>query len=310
LLSNLRRTTRSAPALVTSAKAQGVIHRYAKIWQKIRVVTAFEVANGGRLLGRMQARRIETSVRKAAGNVGMWLGIILAAAVSVAWAAETPNVDTAGGTIKGFIRIEGEMPKLAPLAINKDTDICKDVPNERLVVGPGKGLRYGVVTVEGLANQAAPAGAEQVATVNRLDNKGCRFVPHVLAMGVNEFLEIDNSDPILHAAHALFHEGQPQFNVGMYPGRIVHKPMVAAGIVKVICEVHPWMNAYVFVAENPYYAVTDIYGRYEIRGVPPGTYRIKAWHELLGTQEQKVIVTDGKTTEATFTFKPAGSARP
>lgn len=257
----------------------------------------------------MYARRIETAVGDVAVKVGTWLCVILLTAISVSWAAELPKVDGAGGTIKGFVRIEGELPKLAPLEVNKDTDICKDVLNETLVVGPGNGVQYGVVTVEGLAKKAEPPGADQVSTVNRLDNRGCRFVPHVLAMEVNQFLEIDNSDPILHASHALFHEGQPQFNVGLYPGRIVRKPIVATGPVKVICEVHPWMTAYVFVAENPYHAVTDIYGRYEIRDVPPGTYRIKVWHERLGTQEQKVIVTDGKTTEAIFTFKPAGSAR-
>jgi len=258
----------------------------------------------------MYARRIETAAGEVAQKVGTWSCVILAAWISVSWAAEPPNVDDdGGGTIKGFVRIEGEAPKLAPLEITKDTDVCKDVPNETLVVGPGKGVQYSVVSVEGLAKKAEAAGADQVPTLNRLDNRGCRFVPHVLAMEVNQFLEIDNNDPILHAAHARFHEGQPQFNVGLYPGKIVHKPIVTAGTMKVICEVHPWMTAYVFVAENPYHAVTDIYGRYEIRGVPPGTYLVKAWHERLGAQEQKVIITDGKTTEATFTFKPAGSAK-
>jgi hypothetical protein len=253
--------------------------------------------------------RAHTAIGEVAGKVVVWLCVILATAISVSWAAELPKVEGAGGTIAGFVRIEGELPKLAPLEVNKDTDICKDVPNETLVVGPGKGVQYSVVTVEGLAKAPESSGGDQVATVNRLDNRGCRFVPHVLAMEVNQFLEIDNSDPILHASHALFHAGQPQFNVGLYPGRIVRKPIVATGPVKVICEVHPWMTAYVFVTENPYHALTDIYGRYEIRDVPPGTYRIKVWHESLGEQEQKVIVTDGKTTEAVFTFEPAGSAK-
>jgi len=256
----------------------------------------------------MYPREIETAIGKLAGKVGMWLCVILATVISASWAAELPKVASVGGTIEGFVRIEGEVPKPAPLEINKDTDFCKDVPNETLVVGPGKGVQYTVVTVEGLAKNAEPPGGDQVSTVNRLDNRRCQFVPHVLAMEVNQFLEIENSDPILHATHALFHEGQPQFNVGLYPGRIVRKPIVATGPVKIICEVHPWMTAYIFVTENPYHAVTDIYGRYEIRDVPPGKYRIKAWHERLGTQEQQVIVTDGQTTEAIFTFKPDGSA--
>jgi hypothetical protein len=252
--------------------------------------------------------RIEKAISEVAWKVSTWLCVILAMAISASWAAEPPKVDSAGGTIEGLVRIEGEVSKLAPLEVNKDTDFCKDVPNETLVVGPENGVRYSVVTIEGVVEKTEPSGADQVSTVNRLDNRGCRFVPHVLAMEVNQFLEIDNSDPILHASHALFHEGQPQFNVGLYPGRVVRKPIVATGPVKVICEVHPWMTAYIFVAENPYHAVTDIYGRYEIRDVPPGTYRIKAWHERLGAQEQNIIVRDGKMTKAIFTFKPAGSA--
>src|SRR6266849_2959557 len=118
----------------------------------------------------------------------LWLSVILATAISVSCAAEPPNMGGGPGTIKGFIRVEGELPKLAPPEINKDTDICKTVPNETLVIGPGNGVQYGVVTVEGLATKAEPLGADQVATVNRLDNRGCRFVPHVLAMEVNQFL--------------------------------------------------------------------------------------------------------------------------
>src|SRR5208337_2894948 len=176
----------------------------------------------------MDSRRIETANSEVT-RVGAWLCIVLAMAISASWAAEPPKVDRDGGTIAGFVRIEGQVPKLAPLEVNKDTDFCKDVPNETLVIGPGNGVRYSVVTIEGAVKTAETSGGDRVSTVNRLDNKGCRFVPHVLAMEVNQFLEMDNSDPILHATHALFHQGQPQFNVGLYPGRIVRKPIVATG---------------------------------------------------------------------------------
>jgi hypothetical protein len=93
------------------------------------------------------------------------------------------------------------------------------------------------------------------------------------------------TDPILHTAHALFTSGQPQFNVGLYPGKVSRKPLVTPGVVKIICEVHPWMSAYIVVTDHPYYSVTDVYGEYLISDIPAGSYRLKVWHETLGTEK-------------------------
>ena len=101
-------------------------------------------------------------------------------------------------------------------------------------------------------------------TVHELDNVKCRFAPRVQAASIGQFVLLKNSDPILHTAHALFTNEQPQFNVGLYPGRSSRKPLVAAGLVKIRCEVHPWMTAYIVVTEHPYHAVSDFYGEYEL----------------------------------------------
>ena len=207
-------------------------------------------------------------------------------------------VVTNGGTISGFVRIQGTIPKLPPLEILKSKEVCKKVPNERLVVGRDQGLRYAVVTLEGITRGKA---IERKAT-HELDNLQCRFVPHVQAATVGQFLVIKNGDPILHTAHAYFHDGQPQFNVGLYPGKVSRKPLVSPGIVKILCEVHPWMTAYIVVTEHPYHAVTDIYGEYEIRDVPPGAYRLRVWHESLGTEEKQVEVRGGATSKVDFPF--------
>lgn len=203
---------------------------------------------------------------------------------------------TEGGTIRGMVKAEGGVTRLRPLEVTKFKEVCGSVPDESLAAGRSGALRYAVVTLEGVTKGKA---VEREA-VHELDNLKCRFVPHVQAASVGQFLSIKNSDPILHTAHAYMPEGQPHFNVGLYPGRVSRKPLVSPGIIKILCEVHPWMTAYIVVTEHPYHAVTDVYGEYEIRDVPPGLYRLKMWHERLGTQEKQVDVKGGMVTKADF----------
>jgi plastocyanin len=212
---------------------------------------------------------------------------------------------TNGGSIKGKVKLEGKAPKLPSQNITKFKEVCQNVPNETLVLGPGQGIRYAVVTLEGIAK----GQAVEREVVHELDNIKCRFLPHVVAASVGQFLLFKNSDPILHTAHAFFPNGQPQFNVGLYPGRASRKPLLNAGIVKILCEVHPWMNAYVVVTDHPYHAVSDMYGDYEIRDVPPGVYKLKVWHESLGVQETKVEVKAGGVTPADFNLSSTSGAK-
>lgn len=203
-----------------------------------------------------------------------------------------------GATIRGAVKIDGALPKLAPLQITKYKEICKDVPNESLSVGPAHGVRFAVVTLEGITK----GKAVEKETVHELDNIKCRFTPHVQAASIGQFVLLKNSDPILHTVHALFTNDQPQFNVGLYPGRTSRKPLIAAGLVKIRCEVHPWMAAYIMVTEHPYHAVSDVYGEYELRDVPAGVYQVKVWHESLGTQEKRIEVKSAGTQKIDFTF--------
>jgi hypothetical protein len=203
-----------------------------------------------------------------------------------------------GATIRGAVKLEGTLPKLPALQITKYKEICKDVPNETLSVGPGQGVRYAVVTLEGVTK----GKAVEKETVHELDNIKCRFSPHVQVASIGQFVLLKNSDPILHTAHALFANDQPQFNIGLYPGRTSRKPLIAAGLVKIRCEVHPWMAAYIMVTEHPYHAVSDIYGEYELSDVPPGVYQLKVWHESLGTQEKRIEIKQAGTQKVDFTF--------
>ncbi len=215
-----------------------------------------------------------------------------------AWAYEGVGV-ARGGELSGRVTLEGPAPEARALDVSPFGAVCGRVPDERLVVGPERGIRYAVVTLEGVT-RGKPIERE---AAHELDNAGCRFVPHVQAVSVGQFLVLKNTDPILHTAHAHFPGGgQPDFNVGLYPGRVSRKPLVAPGLVEIRCEVHPWMRAYVVVTSHPYHAVTDLYGAYLIDGIPPGKYRVRIWHETLGTKEREVEISPGETAKADFRY--------
>lgn len=205
-----------------------------------------------------------------------------------------------GATIRGTVKVEGKLPKLPPLQITKYKEVCKDVPNESLIVGPSQGVRYAVVTLEGMTK----GKAVEKETAHELDNVKCRFLPHVQAASIGQFIVFKNSDPILHTAHAFFtSEQQPQFNVGLFPGRVSRKPLITTGVAKIQCEVHPWMTAYIVVTDHPYHAVTDSYGEYLINDIPAGSYRLKVWHESLATEEKPVEAKAGATIKMDFVLR-------
>jgi len=236
---------------------------------------------------------------------GLVVAMILA--VSLPWVsfAYDEVVVKDGATIRGVVKVEGKLPKLAPLQITKYKEFCKDVPNETLIVGPGQGLRYAVVTLEGITR----GKAVEKESSHELDNVKCRFLPHVQAASVGQFVLFKNSDPILHTAHGVFTGDQPQFNVGLFPGRVSRKPLVAPGLVKIQCEVHPWMSAYIVITDHPYHAVTDSYGEYLINDIPAGRYRIKVWHESLGTEEKPVELKAGATAMLDFVLTPRSEVK-
>jgi len=203
----------------------------------------------------------------------------------------------------GTVRVGGPPPTRPALPVFKNREVCGDsVPDDRLVVGAGGGLRYAVVAIEGVHGGRKP---ERDATIV-LDNRACRFEPHVQTAEVGQWLEVRNSDPVLHNADA--RRGQePLFNVALPPARQVRKPLARTGLVAVTCDVrHTWMSAFVAVADHPYHTVTDAYGAYEIGDLPPGTYSLRVWQEELGSQERPVTIEAGRTTTVDVVYSPRG----
>ena len=203
------------------------------------------------------------------------------------------------GSVTGNIRLAGPPPVRPPLEVFKHAEVCgTSVPDDRLVVGPGGGVRYAVVTIDGVKG-GRKSEPDAIPTLNNL---ACRFEPHVQVAEVGQRLELRNGDPILHNADARIGT-DTLFNVALPPSRVVRTPLARAGVVAVTCDVrHTWMTAFIVVADHPYHTVTDAEGAYDIRDLPPGHYTMRVWHETLGTQEHEVTVEPAKATLVDVTY--------
>jgi plastocyanin len=226
-----------------------------------------------------------------------------AAAGGGAPAASAVDPATAAN-ITGAVKLEGEAPKPEAIKMNADP-VCmregKGGTTEFIVTGDGGALQNVFVYVkDGLGNRTF--SAPQQGKV--LDQKGCQYRPHVFGIMVGQPLEIVNSDPTLHNIHALPKSNQ-EFNTGqpIQGMKFNHTFTAKEVMVPFKCDVHGWMNAYAGVLDHPFFATTDASGKFEIKGLPPGDYTIEAWHEKLGTQEQKITVAAKESKEANFAFK-------
>jgi plastocyanin len=219
------------------------------------------------------------------------------------------KVDAAtAGDVKGTVVLDGTAPKNEPIKMNADP-VCVTANKsqqfqETYEIGSdGKALANAFVYVkDGLGNYMydAPTDAPTI------DQKNCRYHPHVFGVRVGQPLQIINSDPTLHNIHAMpkanqeFNNGQPIQGMKM-----THTFTAKEIMVPFKCDVHGWMNAYVGVLDHPYFFVTDKDGKFELKDVPPGTYTIEAWHEKFGTQTASVTLGPKEAKEISFTFKPA-----
>ena len=211
------------------------------------------------------------------------------------------------GVISGTVSYDGDAPARTTVQMSADPNCTpneKQALSETTIVGPTGGLQNVFVHVkDGLGNRIYETPTAPVV----LDQEGCRYEPHVFGVFVGQPVEIHNSDPTLHNVHAIpkvndeFNRGQ-QANMPAFT-RTFDDPEIG---LPFRCDVHGWMRAYANVVTHPFFAVTKEDGSFEIRGLPPGTYTVEAWHERLGTQSQQVTISDGSpSTTAAFAFKPA-----
>ena len=228
-----------------------------------------------------------------------FLALLALACVVSAASAYTGTAVTGGGAISGTVTAPGAKA-LPVLKVAKDVQVCSATHQpETIVVGKDGALANAVVYLKDISSGKPLEKAANAL----LDNKGCTFAPHVSLVPVGSTLMIRNSDNVLHNTHALL-GADTLFNLALpITGMQLPQTMKKPGIVTFKCDAgHTWMSAYVFVVDQPYYAVTDAAGKFELKDVPPGAYTLVVWHESLGTQEQKVTVAAGKPSAAGFTF--------
>lgn len=209
------------------------------------------------------------------------------------------------GTITGMVKLAGTPPPMPIIEMDADPTCQKShqgpVHSDEVVVGKDRSLGNVVVYLKsGVGNYSFPAPADPVT----LDQKGCMYEPHVVTLMTHQAFQIVNSDPTAHTIYAM-PQANRTWNESQPPGtspidKEFARPEIA---IPVECNVHPWMKAYIFVFDNPYFARTSTDGAFTISNVPPGTYTIEAWQERYGTEDQQVTIAAKESKTVDFSFK-------
>ena len=210
---------------------------------------------------------------------------------------------TGNASIAGTVRYEGAVPNLPPVRMDADPGCAKKhtdpVMPELLVLGEDNAMANVLVYVKGgLAAGVYPAPSEPVV----LDQRGCRYNPHVVSVQTGQPFQILNSDELLHNVHGLPKANTP-FNQAM-PAAVKEAKYSfnKEEIFKIKCDVHPWMGAWVGVFAHPFHGVTRTDGAFSIEGLPAGTYDVEAVHERLGKLTAQVTVGDAEMGSHDFVF--------
>ena len=225
-------------------------------------------------------------------------GLVLVGASGVAVAGPKP----AGGTISGKVTYEGTPAKMKPIDMSKEPSCAKMYTTpplaETVVTGAGNSLENVVVYVSaGALDDAAPS------TAAVFTQKGCRYIPHVLAFQVNQEIKIANEDQTSHNIHPLPKLNR-EWNKSQPPGTPpITEKYDKHEIFPVKCNVHPWMHGNFAVLKNSHFAVTGDGGAFSLANLPPGKYTITAWHESYGEQTQDVTISGSESKTISFVFK-------
>ena len=204
---------------------------------------------------------------------------------------------TNGGTIHGTVHLSGEAPSVRSFEVTKNQDQCGVTkPSPRLSVGNSNGVRNAVVFIEEITQGKAITRTPTAV----LDQRDCEYDPHVLIHPLGEPLHVVNSDSILHNVHAYqIRATRPRSILNVAQPRQGQRITISArrfrtpGRVLAICDAgHPWMSAHIIVAEHPYYTMTDESGEFTLDHVPPGSYRLRMWHEGIAVIQTELA--DGK----------------
>ena len=216
------------------------------------------------------------------------------------------KVDPAtAGVLSGAIHFTGKRPARTPINMSEDPACVAahhGKPYDESVVINRNGTLANVFLYvkSGLEGKTFEIPPEPVT----IDQNGCWFVPRVLGIQTGQVLRVVNSDPVTHNIHPMAQINREwNHSQGAGDAPLARKFLKPEVMIRVKCNIHRWMHAFIGVVDNPYFAVSGTDGSYEIRNLPPGDYVIGVWHETLGTQEQKVTIPPSGKASLSFTFK-------
>jgi plastocyanin len=209
------------------------------------------------------------------------------------------------GTITGHVVFSGTPPQAESVRTGIDA-VCAQasggtMASQAVIVGKDGALENAFVYVK---DGLDPSYTFDVPpTPVELAQQGCRYSPRIFGVRAGQPVEIVNNDPTLHNVHALPMANQ-EFNMGEpNRGQRMQKTFTVPEVmVRFKCDVHAWMTAYVGVMTHPYFAVSAADGTFTLKGLPPGTYTVEAWHEKFGRQTAKVTVASNQSQTADFSF--------
>jgi len=240
---------------------------------------------------------------KAVSIVALTLAICISAPHAMKAGDPGPSNGTTA-SLKGVVKFEGVVPKPKAISMSADPSCAKQHASPMYaqeVVTDGKGDLQDVVVFvsEGLGDRTFETPTQPAV----VEQKGCMYLPHVLAVRANQPLHLVNDDPTSHNIHPTPANNR-EWNKAEPPGTSVDEAFAREEIaIPVKCNVHPWMHGYIAVFKHPFFAVTGKNGSFDLSNLPPGTYTIKAWHEKLGTSSQTITIGANETKEISFVFK-------
>ncbi len=238
-------------------------------------------------------------------GIAVSTSLVMAVAGLLGSALSAPAYDavsvTDGGSIKGKVVFNGTPPPKRKIVPTKDREVCGSGVREvdQILIGGDKGVQDAVVYLKQVEKGKA---WPKLAKTPEIDNVKCDFNPHVMVMPAGDLVVV-NTDPVLHNTKS-FIDKVPIFNLALpNQGQRITRPIKKTGIMRVECDAHGWMLGWVYVADNPYYAITAKDGAFTIADVPPGSYTLVAWQEFTGPTETPITIKAKEASTLTVELK-------
>lgn len=224
---------------------------------------------------------------------------------SRAWSYEEAKVAD-GGALEGKVVFRGAVPSPRKVIPTQDQEVCGGPRDEpRIVLGNDNVVQGAIVFLKGVEKGKAFEKPKKPPVV---DNTKCKFEPELQIVPVGTEVIVHNSDPVLHNTHGYLladsRRGRTVFNQGLpQKGQQFKATLKSPGVVDVACDVHGWMQGWILVAENPYYAVTEKDGTFTIKDIPPGKYTLATFQPYTGVRETPVTIEAKKTSNVNVELK-------